>query len=94
MSEVTIIGVDLPPGNLTNSLDTVGKARRFWAERLALRSKVPILILRRSSLTMASDDTEPEKKSWFSPGFGDSAAIIAGFTLQVSSGNSPSKPKF
>lgn len=41
-----------------------------------------------SALPITYDEPEPEKKSWFSSAFGDSDAMIAGFTSQISAGNS------
>lgn len=41
-----------------------------------------------TALPMTYELPEPEKKSWFSSAFGDRAARIAGFTSQISAGNS------
>ncbi len=40
-----------------------------------------------TALPMTYDEPDPEKKSWFSSAFGDSADRIAGFTSVVSLGN-------
>ena len=40
-----------------------------------------------SAVPMTYEEPEPEKKSWFSSEFGDSAERMAGFTLAVSDGN-------
>ena len=43
-----------------------------------------------TALPMTYEDPDPEKKSWFSSAFGDSAARIAGLTSVSSLGNSAS----
>ena len=40
-----------------------------------------------TALPMTYDEPDPEKKSWFSSAFGDSADRIAGFTLVTVDGN-------
>ncbi|KJL39268.1 hypothetical protein RS81_02111 [Microbacterium terrae] len=40
-----------------------------------------------SALPMTYDEPEPEKKSWFSSAFGESAERIAGFTSVTVAGN-------
>src|SRR5690606_26728876 len=40
-----------------------------------------------SALPMTYDEPDPEKKSWFSSAFGESAERIAGFTFAMSEGN-------
>ncbi len=47
-----------------------------------------------SALPMTYELPEPEKKSWFSSAFGESAARIAGFTSQISAGKSAGYPRF
>jgi hypothetical protein len=43
-----------------------------------------------TALPITYDEPDPEKKSWFSSAFGDSAARIAGLTSVSSLGNSAS----
>ncbi len=46
-----------------------------------------------TALPITYDEPEPEKKSWFSFALGLSAAMMAGFTWHMSSGNMGSKPR-
>src|SRR5690606_31183415 len=47
-----------------------------------------------TALPITYDEPDPEKKSWFSSAFGESADRIAGFTSVTVAGNIASYPRF
>lgn len=71
-----------------------GRNLQFRASRQPLRASAESVTQKSqssssvaSALPMTYEDPEPEKKSWFSSAFGESADRIAGFTFVTVDGN-------